>query len=250
MVRRKIIVGNWKMFKTEKEAEQFIQTLSPLITSSKTEVYLAVPFVDIHVANLASKNSNIVIGAQNMYFEKEGAFTGEISSLMLKTAGVEFVILGHSERRTLFHEDDAMINQKVISALKEGLEPILCIGETEKERELKKTEEVLKRQLKMGLGSIAKEDVCKIIIAYEPVWAIGTGKSATSPIAEEAHHFIRKTLADLFDQKTASKISILYGGSVKPGNIADLIKEPNIDGALVGGSALDPKSFAEIINNC
>ncbi|MBN1914536.1 MAG: triose-phosphate isomerase [Parachlamydiales bacterium] len=249
MEKEHIIVGNWKMYKTEQETVEFLQTLAPLVAAVNARVYLAVPFTSIPTAVKVTEKTNIVIGAQNMNDATKGAFTGEIAGIMLKASGAEFVILGHSERRELFKEDDDFINRKVIRALKDDLQPILCIGETLDERELGKTEEVLARQLQKGLKKVSMEDVEKIIIAYEPVWAIGTGKTATPELAQEAHRFIRQTLGTLFSGKE-SKISLLYGGSVKPDNAALLLSQKDINGALVGGASLDPKSFADIINAC
>jgi triosephosphate isomerase len=248
MDRKPIIAGNWKMYKTSQEAVLFIQELAPKVTSAKALVYLAVPFTSIEASCQASKKTNIVIGAQNMHESDKGAFTGEISARMLKMAGCEFVLLGHSERRQFFHETDKLINKKVLMALKEDIQPILCIGETKEQREHKQTHEVLKEQLTKDLLGIPVQEIEKIVIAYEPVWAIGTGLTATPEIAEEAHHFIRHTLSELYDASHAAKVRILYGGSVKPENICDLMKEKDIDGALVGGASLDVSSFEKIIN--
>jgi triosephosphate isomerase len=240
------VIGNWKMHKTEKEAMQFIEELAPLISSFSVKVYLAVPFTAISASAKTASKTSILIGAQNMNDAQKGAFTGEIAASMLKAAGAEFVLLGHSERRHIFKETDEFINSKLLRALKEDLIPILCVGETEKEREENKTEEVLIRQLHEGLKNV--DSLEKIMIAYEPVWAIGTGKTATVQIAEKAHKFIRAYLKDVF--KTNIHVPILYGGSVKPENIAELVKEDDIDGALVGGASLDPKVFYKIIENC
>jgi len=248
MNKKNIIAGNWKMYKTFKEAQDFIEKIVPLISAARASVYLAVPFTDLQIAIQASNNTNIIIGAQNMHDEPEGAFTGEISGVMLKTLGVEFVIIGHSERRHIFKEDNSVINRKMLRALKDGIQPILCIGETEKEREEKKTEAILEEQLQKGLKDISKEDLEKIIIAYEPVWAIGTGKTATPEIAESTHFFIRKLIIKHFDKKIANNIHVLYGGSVKPSNVEDLMQQQNIDGVLVGGASLDVKNFADIVN--
>lgn len=248
MDKKSIVAGNWKMYKTHKEAEEFIKNIIPLINSARASVYLAVPFVDLQIAIKTANNSNIIIGAQNMHDEQEGAFTGEISGVMLKNLGVEFVIIGHSERRHIFNEDNSFINRKVIRALKDGIQPILCIGETQKERDDNKTEEVLEEQLIKGLKDISKSDLTNVILAYEPVWAIGTGKTATSEIAESTHLLIRKIIIKHFDKKIANNIYILYGGSVKPANVEELMKQPNIDGVLVGGASLDVKNFADIVN--
>lgn len=250
MTRIPLIAGNWKMYKTEKEALEFLKVLAPIIEGCKPLVYLAVPYTMISPLAKAAKKINVVIGAQNMHDANEGAFTGEVAALMLKSAGAEFVLLGHSERRIHFHEDDHFIHRKLIRALKDDVQPILCVGETEKEMEENKRDEVLKRQLSGALTGVSKEDVTKVVMAYEPVWAIGTGKTATPKIAQSAHHYIRKVLQDLFDAETAAKITIVYGGSVKPENIQDLMKQKDIDGALVGGASLNAQSFSQIINHC
>ncbi|MFA6118981.1 MAG: triose-phosphate isomerase [Parachlamydiales bacterium] len=248
MNKKSIVAGNWKMNKTHKETEEFIKNIIPEISSARASVYLAVPFTSLQTAIDSSSKANIIIGAQNMYDEPEGAFTGEISAGMLKALNVEFVLIGHSERRHIFNEDNALINKKILRALKTGIQPILCIGETQKEREENRTEKVLEEQFSLGLKSVSKEDFKNIIIAYEPVWAIGTGKTATTEIAEEAHHFIRKLIIKYFDKQIAEASYLLYGGSVKPNNVEELMQQKNIDGVLVGGASLDYKIFAEIIN--
>lgn len=246
-----LIAGNWKMHKTIEESEAFIKKLSSQITECDALVYLAVPFTAIESSCKAAKESKIVIGAQNMNDADKGAFTGEIAGVMLEDAGAEFVILGHSERRNTFHETDEVINKKIIRALKDDLQPILCIGEKGEEREAKETESVLKGQLEKGLKGVTAEmaEKAKLVVAYEPVWAIGTGKSATAEIAQKAHHFIRQELIALFGKDVASKIYLLYGGSVKPDNILPLMNEADIDGALIGGAALDLESFLKIIKS-
>lgn len=249
MARTPLIAGNWKMYKTEKEAVEFIGSLASLVEGCKALVYLSVPFTMISPVAKAAKKTNIVIGAQNMHDASEGAFTGEIAGLMLKSAGAEFVLIGHSERRAIFREDDHFIHRKLIRALKDGLQPILCVGETETEEEEGRRDEVLKRQLSSALAGVSAEDVEKIIVAYEPVWAIGTGKTATPKVAQSAHHFIRKVLEELFNATVSSKMTILYGGSVKPENTQDLMKQKDIDGALVGGASLNSESFSQIINH-
>lgn len=242
-----LIAGNWKMNKSNSEAIKFIETLSQRIDSFKGLIYLAVPFTCIQEA--AKVSDKIIIGAQNMNDAQKGAFTGEIAALMLKEVGAKFVILGHSERRQLFHESDEFIHKKVLRAIKDGLQPILCIGETLQEREEQMTEDVLKSQLQKALKDLSNEDLFNLIIAYEPIWAIGTGKSATANIAQEAHLFIRNTLTNLFDENVAQKIYILYGGSVNADNINSLMQEPDIDGVLVGGASLEVESFLKIIKN-
>lgn len=248
MDKKNIVIGNWKMNKTYKETEEFIKNISPLISAARSSVYVAVPFTDLQIAIKASNNTNIIIGAQNMHDEPEGAFTGEISGVMLKTLGVEFVIIGHSERRHVFHEDDSFINRKIIRALKDGIQPVLCIGETQKERQENKTEEVLEEQFVKALKNVSKEDFNNIIIAYEPVWAIGTGKTATPEITEHVHSYIRKLIVKHFDKKIANDTHILYGGSVKSSNVEELMQQQNIDGVLVGGASLEVKGFSDIIN--
>jgi triosephosphate isomerase (TIM) len=248
MDKKYIVCANWKMNKTHVEAKEFITNIIPLISSCRSSIYLAPSFSSLQSSIEAAEGSNIIIGAQNMHDETEGAFTGEVSAGMLKNLGCEFVILGHSERRYIFNEDNAFINRKIIRAIKDGLKPVFCIGETQKEREEHNTEKVLEEQFIKGLQNISKEDVSKIVIAYEPVWAIGTGKTATSEIAESAHLFIRKLIIKHFDKKSADAMHILYGGSVKPSNIEELMQQNNIDGVLVGGASLEYKSFAEIAN--
>lgn len=244
-----LIAANWKMNKTSSEAVKFIDELAPQVTELDVNIYLAVPFTSVSDATKAAEKTKIMIGAQNMNDAKKGAFTGEIAGIMLKETGAEFVILGHSERRQIFKEDDDFINKKVLRAIKDDLQPILCVGETEKERENKQTEDVLQNQLIKDLKQVPKDDAENLIIAYEPIWAIGTGKTATPQIAQKSHSFIRKVLSDLYGKTIANKIYILYGGSVKPNNINLLMKETDIDGALVGGASLEVESLLEIIKN-
>ncbi len=237
---QKKIIGNWKMHKTSVEAQKYIKTFLPLVTHAKADIGLAVPFTMLE----SLVGCGIKIGAQNMHDAEEGAFTGEISARMLKSAGATFVLLGHSERRTIFGESNAFIHKKLVRALLEGLAPVLCIGETLEEREGKKTEKVLAAQLEQCLSGLEKHALEKCTLAYEPVWAIGTGKSATPEIANDAHTFVRT-----FIQKTwGCTLPILYGGSVTGQNARALLSMKNIDGALVGGASLDPHSFSEIIN--
>ena len=249
MARNPTVIGNWKMYKTAREAVDFIETALPLMKGCQVNLFLAVPFTSISPAVHAAKNTPLVIGAQNMHDAREGAFTGEIASLMLKEAGASFVLLGHSERRRLFDETDTMIQRKVARALADDLIPVLCIGETLEERDAGKTESVLKKQLTAALAGIRKEEAGKILLAYEPVWAIGSGKSATPEIAQEAHLSIRSELVHLFGKQGASLVPILYGGSVKPENAHSLMAKGDIDGLLVGGASLDPHSFAAIVKN-
>lgn len=249
MKKKPLIAGNWKMYKTIEETEAFIKKIAPEITDCDALVYLAVPFTNIEKASKAAEGTKIVIGAQNMHDAEKGAFTGEVAGLMLKDAGAEFVLLGHSERRQIFKETDEFINKKVLKAIKDDLQPVLCIGETDSQRENKETETVLKAQLDKGLKGVTAEMAKNLVVAYEPVWAIGAGKSATAEMAEKAHKFIRSELTRLFEKSTADKMYILYGGSVKPDNVLSLMKEPNIDGALIGGAALEVESFLKIIKS-
>jgi triosephosphate isomerase (TIM) len=243
-----IIAGNWKMYKTIEETVNYIKKLIPHVEKSKAQVYLAVPFTAIKAASESAAGSNIIIGAQNMNDASEGAFTGEIAALMLKDAGAKFVIIGHSERRRIFHESNAFINKKIKRALSEGLQPMLCIGETLAEYEEGKTKEVLQSQLKECLEGIDAESFQKITLAYEPVWAIGTDKTATPEIAQEIHHFCRTLCVEAWGQAAADKLPILYGGSVKADNAKQLMSEPDVDGLLVGGASLSVESFSHIVN--
>lgn len=238
------------MYKTGREAEGYIEQLLPKIEDVQESVYLAVPFTSIAPASACAKDSSIVIGAQNMNDAREGAFTGEIAGLMLKEAGAFFVLLGHSERRQIFGETNGWVHRKVVRALQDDLQPVLCVGETLEERDEGKAEEILREQIVTALEGIPKEEISKLILAYEPVWAIGTGKSAAPSVVEEMHLFCRSVLEDIFGKKISQKISILYGGSVKKDNIETIIAQKNVDGVLVGGASLDPGTFAEIIKNC
>lgn len=247
--RPTVIAGNWKMYKTIVEARSFVETLAPLIQNSQAEVYLSVPFTAIYptAQRVRELKAPIVIGAQNMNDASQGAFTGEIAGKMVKEAGASFVILGHSERRRIFYEVDDLINKKVLRALQEDIQPLLCIGETLEEREKNQVEEVLRRQLEKDLHSLSKDALSRIMIAYEPVWAIGTGKVATPENIQSAHHFCRQVLSELWGDELAQKIAILYGGSVKPDNVADIIVLPDVSGFLVGGASLKPEEFNQII---
>lgn len=246
-LRPLIIAGNWKMHKTVEEAVQYFKKFEPLVQDSRLYVYLAVPFTALKTLADLAKESRIVIGAQNLNEAEEGAYTGEISGKMLKDAGARFVIVGHSERRRLFHEGDALINRKVKRALTDTLQPILCVGESQEEREQGLTESVLRRQIKEGLAGIERPQSPRLIIAYEPVWAIGGGQAATPEITCEAHTVCRDCLSELFSDE-AERIPILYGGSVKTDNAQNLIAQPNVDGFLVGNASLLPESFAKIVH--
>lgn len=244
-----IITGNWKMYKTNKEAASYIKELAEHLASQLPQVYLAVPFTAIKSASEQAKGTPIVVGAQNMHDATEGAFTGEISAKMLIEAGAKFVILGHSERRRYFNETNELINKKVHRAISERLQPILCVGETLDERQAGKTEEVLKIQIEECLKGVQSQEISTLILAYEPVWAIGTDVSATPEMAEEAHLFCRKCFAEMFGEEAAANLVIQYGGSVKPDNAKKLLEQPNIDGLLVGGACLSIESFVKIIKN-
>ncbi len=247
-MRKKVIAGNWKMNKNIPESVQLINDIKAALNSgANASVILCPPFTSLETAAKLLEGSEIKLGAQNMYFEDSGAFTGEISADMLKSAGCEYVILGHSERRTIFKESDEVINKKVIKALSAGLYPIFCIGETLEERESGITEKVVETQIRGGMANVSEEDLSKIIFAYEPVWAIGTGKVASNEQAQEVHAFIRNLVAGMYSQATADKLIIQYGGSVKPDNAEGLLGQKDIDGALVGGACLKADSFVGII---
>jgi len=247
-VRRLLIAGNWKMHKTVQEAVELVRELKELVSDVKDrDILVCPPFTALYAVSRELEGSNIALGAQNMFYEEKGAFTGEISPLMVKDVGCSYVILGHSERRHIFSETDELINKKVLSAVNHGLIPILCVGETLQEREEDKTKEVIERQVKEGLKGL--NETSEFVIAYEPVWAIGTGKTATPELAEEVHSFIREILAEMFGKEKADSIRILYGGSVKPENAAGLMSQPNIDGSLVGGASLKAESFAKIVKS-
>ncbi len=248
MARIPVIAGNWKMNKTVVEAVELVRELKNLIAKVEgVEVIVAPPFTALHAVDEESKGSLIRLAAQNLYWEEKGAFTGEVSPSMIREAGCEFAIIGHSERRQLFGETDESVNRRIRAALGQGLKPIFCIGETLKEREGEKTFSVIETQVKGGLKDLGEKEVLAITIAYEPVWAIGTGKTATPQQAQEVHRFIRETIGKRYSKDTAEKIRIQYGGSVTPENIKGLMDQPDIDGALVGGASLKADSFARIV---
>lgn len=247
-MRRKVIAGNWKMNMLPNEAIAFIENLTPLVKNTENEVILCVPYTDIFYSMLIAQGTNIKIGAQNMHFEESGAYTGEISGSMLKSIGVEYVIIGHSERRQYFAETDETVNKKIKAALRYELNPIVCVGETLEQREAGKTEEVITSQTRLALEGLGNEEVKKVIIAYEPIWAIGTGKTATSEDANNSIKAIRKEIANLYGEETANEIIIQYGGSVKSSNAKELFTTSDIDGGLVGGASLKPEEFAKIVN--
>lgn len=246
--RTVVIAGNWKMYKTIEEAVSFIQELKPLVKDSPAKIYLAVPFTAIRAVAEAAKDTSFIIGAQNMNDAAEGAFTGEIAGKMLKDAGARFVIIGHSERRRLFNEDNSFINRKVKRALSEGLQVILCIGETRDQRESNQTHEVLSQQIKEGLSEVEAAQMQNVVIAYEPVWAIGMPQPATPETAEETQAFCRRFVGEVWGEEVAQKIVIQYGGAVKPNNAKEFFDQPDIDGLLVGGASLSAADFAKIIN--
>ncbi len=248
-LRKPLIAGNWKMNKTPSEAVSLVGELKPTLGRlTDVGVLICPPFTALDRMGSLLEGTTISLGAQNMHFENSGAFTGEVSATMLRELFVSFVILGHSERRSLFGESDEFINQKVLKALSASLKPILCVGETLAQRESNQTLEVIGSQLRKGLAGVEAASAENIVIAYEPVWAIGTGKVATPEQAQEVHAFIRKTLAELFSEAIADKIRILYGGSMKPSNAPELLAQPDIDGGLIGGAALKAAEFASLVD--
>lgn len=247
MKRTPIIIANWKMHKTISEAMRFIHTLAPKVKKVSCRVMIAPPYTAIASCVEAAKGTKIEIGAQNMHDEDEGAFTGEISAPLIVEAGASFVILGHSERRQIFHETDEWVNHKLKQAIQNKLTPVLCIGETQEEHQKGKTKEILSHQIDRALEGCSAEELKNLILAYEPVWAIGTGKTATPEMAEETHQMIRKHISKKWGNILAENLPLLYGGSVKLNNIADLINQPDIDGALIGGASLDEEIFAQMV---
>lgn len=247
MARRKIIAGNWKMNMTPSEAVELINTLKPLVATEEADVVFCVPAIDIIPAMEAAKGSNIQIGAENMYFEEKGAYTGEISPAMLTDAGVKYVVLGHSERREYFAETSETVNKKMLKAYEHGITPIMCCGETLTQREQGVTMDFIRQQVKVGFLGVTAEQAATAVIAYEPIWAIGTGKTATTEQAQEVCKGIRACIAEIYDDATAEKIRIQYGGSVNAATAPELFAQPDIDGGLVGGAALKP-DFGKIVN--
>ncbi len=247
MARRKIVAGNWKMNMTPSEAVKLVEELKPLVASDEVDVVYCVPAIDIVPVVEAVKGSNVAVGAENMYFEEKGAFTGEISAAMLVDAGVKYVILGHSERRDYFKEDDALLNKKVKKAFEAGLTPILCCGESLEQREMGVTMDWIRFQIKSDLVGITAKQAASMVIAYEPIWAIGTGKTATTQQAQEVCKGIRECIAEMYDTATAEAVRIQYGGSVNGANAAELFAQPDIDGGLVGGASLKA-DFGKIVN--
>ena len=246
-MRRKVIAGNWKMNMLPNEAINFIQELTPLVKDTKNDVILCVPYTDLFYALLHVQDTNIKIGAQNMHWEEKGAYTGEVSAQMLKSIGVEYVIIGHSERRQYFNETDETVNKKIKSALLHGLKPIVCVGETLEQREAGETEKIVTNQIAKAFEGIASENLENIMVAYEPIWAIGTGKTATKEDANNTIMQIRKKLAEIYGQNEAEGVIIQYGGSVKSSNAKELFEMSDIDGGLVGGASLKAEEFSKIV---
>ncbi|MEE0769496.1 MAG: triose-phosphate isomerase [Clostridia bacterium] len=247
-MRRKVIAGNWKMNMLPNKAIEFIEGIAPLVKNSEAEIILCVPYTDLFYSLLTAQNTNIKIGAQNMHWEESGAYTGEVSGEMLKCIGVEYVIIGHSERRQYFNETDETVNKKVKAALRNDLKPIVCVGETLEQREAGKTEEVITSQTKLALEGLTEEQVQNTIIAYEPIWAIGTGKTATAEDANNSIKDIRNEIRKNYGQNIAENVIIQYGGSVKASNAKELFSTSDIDGGLVGGASLKVEEFANIVN--
>jgi len=245
--RKAVIAGNWKMNMTPSQTTALIEEMKPLVASADCEVVLCVPFVDIAAAIEAAKGSNIKIGAENVHFKASGAFTGEISADMLKETGVEYVVVGHSERRQYFGETDQTVNLRSLAAIKAGLKPIICVGETLEQRELGYTETLLKYQTKMALTNVSAEELKNVVIAYEPVWAIGTGVTATAEQADEGNGYVRAAIAEAYGADVAETVTIQYGGSMNAGNAAELVSKVNVDGGLIGGASLKAADFTTII---
>ncbi|MBR5976855.1 MAG: triose-phosphate isomerase [Clostridia bacterium] len=246
-VRKAVIAGNWKMNKTPSEATALINEMKPLVAGADCDVVLCVPFVDIAAAVEAAKGSNIKIGAENVHFKESGAFTGEVSAKMLKEAGVEYVVIGHSERRQYFGETDQTVNLRTLAALSEGLKPIVCVGETLEQRELGYTETLLKFQTKMALTNVTADQMKDVIIAYEPVWAIGTGVTATDDQADEGNGFVRAAVEEIYGKDVAEATTVQYGGSMNAGNAEGLLSKVNVDGGLIGGASLKSADFSTIV---
>jgi triosephosphate isomerase len=247
-MRKKVIAGNWKMNMLPNEAIQFIEELAPLVKNTENEIILCVPYTDLFYSLLTAQGTNIKIGAQNMHFEEKGAYTGEVSGEMLKSINVEYVIIGHSERRQYFNETDETVNKKIKSAFKYALKPIVCVGETLEEHESGKTQEIITKQTELALEGLTEEQVKNIIIAYEPIWAIGTGKTATSKEANDSIKAIRDKICQIYGQNVANRVIIQYGGSIKSSNAKELFEMSDIDGGLIGGSSLNSEEFSKIVN--
>lgn len=248
ILRKAIIAGNWKMHNNIEQAVKMVEELMPLVKGASCDVVVCPTFICLDAVTKAVKGSNIKVGAQNVYFEEKGAFTGEVSPGMLEAIGIDYVLVGHSERRQYFNECDDSVNKKLKACFAHNLVPILCVGESLEEREADITEEVIGRQIKLDLSGLTKEQIERLVIAYEPIWAIGTGKTATSDQANDTIAFIRSCVSHIFGVEVAEKTRIQYGGSVKPSTIAEQMGKSDIDGALVGGASLVPKEFAAIVN--
>ena len=246
-MRKPIIAGNWKMHKTIAEALEFVSDIKDRVNNEKVEAVICAPFTLLKDLKEATKGTSIKVGAQNMHFEEKGAFTGEISPLMLKELDMDYVIIGHSERRQYFNETNETVNKKVLKALEVGIDPILCVGETLEEREAGNTKDVCKVQVEKALENVSKEDIAKVVIAYEPIWAIGTGKTATSEDANDVIAYIRQVVANLY-KDLANEVRIQYGGSVKPSNVGEIMNQSDIDGALVGGASLEANDYIQLVN--
>ena len=247
-MRKKVIAGNWKMNMLPNEAIKFIEEFTPLVKDTENEVILCVPYTDLFYALMTAQDTNIKIGAQNMHFEESGAYTGEVSGEMLKSINVEYVIIGHSERRQYFNETDETVNKKIKAAFANGLKPIVCVGETLEQRENGTTIDVITKQTELALEGLTEEQVAETIIAYEPIWAIGTGKTATSDDAQNSIKAIRDKIQQIYGQNVSERVIIQYGGSVKSSNAKELFEMPDIDGGLVGGASLKPEEFSKIVN--
>ena len=246
-MRKPIIAGNWKMHKTIKEALEFVNDVKGKVNNTDVEAVICAPYTLLKDLKEATSGTNIKIGAQNMHFEDQGAFTGEISPLMLKELDMDYVVIGHSERRQYFNETNETVNKKVLKALEVGINPIVCVGETLEQREANQTKDICKVQVEEGLKNISKEDISKVVIAYEPIWAIGTGKTATAQQANEVISYIREVVKGIYGQ-LANEVRIQYGGSVKPSNVSEIMSQSDIDGALVGGASLKAGDFVELVN--
>ena len=246
--RKTVIAGNWKMNKTATEAAKLVDELIPAVKDASCEVVICTPYTDLVTAVAKTKGTNIHVGAENVHFEKSGAFTGEISADMLVDLGVEYVIVGHSERRQYFAETDQTVNKRALAALNAGLKVIICVGESLQQREEGVTEELVRMQTKIALRDVTAEQMANVVIAYEPIWAIGTGKTATADQAEEVCAQIRKVIGEVYGEAVAEAVTVQYGGSMNPKNAAELLAQPDIDGGLIGGAALKPEQFVDIIN--
>jgi len=248
-MRKPIMAGNWKMYKNPAETTAFFEKFRPLVANAEhCEILICPPYLDIAAAVAAAQGTRISIGAQDLYWAKEGAFTGEVSGPMIKSAGCSHVLIGHSERRQYFEETNETVLRRTVAALEVGLTPVVCVGERLQDREAGETEAVLSLQFRAGIALLSPEQFARIVIAYEPVWAIGTGKTATPEIAADAHRVLRSQVRGRYGEAAADAVRILYGGSVKPDNVRSLMAQPEIDGALVGGASLEPNSFASIVN--